>query len=76
MNLELIKKNYIPVSILAYIGKLIETTAAKQIIKHVNQNDMMGDLQSAYIKHLSTKMTLLKVKTDILKSIETNKSPA
>ena len=43
----LIKKNYRPVSNLAYIGKLKEGIAAKQIISHVNQCDLMDDLQFA-----------------------------
>ena len=77
LNLELIKKNYRPVSNLAYTGKLIERIVAKQIIKHVNQNDIIEDLQSAYREHHSTELALkiLKVKTDILKSIDNQEIP-
>ena len=70
INLELIKKNYRPVSNLAFLGKVIERCAAKQIIQHIENNGLMEPHQSAYRKHHSTETCLLKIKSDILEAMD------
>ena len=70
INLELIKKNYRPVSNLAFLGKVIERCAAKQIIQHIENNGLMEPHQLAYRKHHSTETCLLKIKSDILEAMD------
>ena len=45
---ELIKKNYIPVSNLYLLSKLVEFCMLKQLISHCNTNTLIPDFQSAY----------------------------
>ena len=68
-NLDLINKNYRPVSNLSFVGKLIEHVA-DQITSHVTQHSPMEASQSAYHSHHSTETTLLKVKADILRAMD------
>ena len=76
INLELIKKNYQPVSNLEFLGKVIEKAAAKQFIEHIDKNNLMEPNQSAYHKHHSTESCLLKIKRDILDAIDNQKVTA
>ena len=69
-NLDLIKKNYRPVSNLAFVGKIIEIAVAIQLINHISINKPMEPNQSAYKPFHSTETTLLRVKADILKCID------
>ena len=69
-NLELVDKNYRPVSNLECSGKLIEKAATDQITEHISDNNLMEPLQSAYHSGHSTETALLKVKSDILKAID------
>ena len=55
---------------LAFLGKVIERCAAKQIIQHIENNDLMEPHQSAYRKHHSTETCLLKIKSDILEAMD------
>ena len=70
INLDHIKKNYKPVLNVAFLGKLIEKFASKQIINHITRNNLMKEMQSAYMKNDSTKKAVLKVKSGILKSMD------
>ena len=65
----MIKKNFRPVSNLAFSGKLIECIVAHQIISHIDQYDPMEEKQSAYRKLHSTETALLEVKTDTIKAM-------
>lgn len=47
-GLELISKNYRPVSNLTFLSKLLEKCALLQILDHWNENDLLPDYQSAY----------------------------
>ena len=65
MGLELLEKNYRPVSNLSFISKLIESAVADQYINHLNLNKLRDPKQSAYKKFHSTETLLLKVKDNI-----------
>ena len=64
-RLELIFKNFRPVSNLSYLFKLIKHIVCKKIIAHAEETGNLEDLQSAYRANHSMQMALLKVKTDI-----------
>ncbi len=66
LGLELINKNYRPVSNLPFISKLIERAAAEQLIEHLKLNELYDKLQSAYRQFHSTETALLKAKDDIM----------
>ncbi len=70
LGLELIKKNYRPVSNLAFLGKLIERAVAIQLVDHVTANNLMDNFQSAYKMYHSTETALLRVQSDILTEID------
>ena len=66
LGLELMKKNYRPVSNLAFISKLIEKAVAVQLIEHLKINKLYDKFQSAYRTYYSTETALLRVKNDLL----------
>ena len=68
-SLELVLKNFRPVSNLSYLGKIIERLACMQIVQYTNSTNQMEYCQLAYQENFSTEMALLKVKTDILNAI-------
>ena len=70
INLDPIKKNYRPISNLAFVGKLIKCIASKQIISHIDKQNLMKKNQSTYWEYHSTETTLIKVKFDILKVMD------
>ena len=65
-NMDLIKKNYLPVSNLAFLSKIIEKAAALQNSDYMSSNQMLPELQSAYRKNHSTDTALLRMRNDIL----------
>ena len=69
-NLELIDKNYRPVSNLSFLSKLIKRVVAEQLVDHVEKSNLMEQNQLAYRQFHSTETTLIKVRDDILKAIE------
>ena len=69
-NLDLVEKNYRPVSNLQYIGKLIEKAVNIQLNDHITTNNLMEPMQSAYRAGHSTETALIKVKADILNAID------
>ncbi len=70
LGLELEKKNYRPVSNLAYISKLIEKAVAFQLIDHLKRNNLYDKFQSAYRQFHSTETALLRVKNDVLNAMD------
>ena len=64
------KNNFRPISNLTFSGKLMEHIVTDQIISHLNQHSLMQEKQSAYRKFHSTETALLKVKTDIIISMD------
>ena len=60
------RKNYRPVSNLAYVSKLIEKVVVVQLEKHMKENNLEECHQSAYRKQHSTETALLKICNDLL----------
>ena len=71
-NLELVLKNYRPVSNLSFIFKMIKCVVHEQLGNHMSKMGNLEVLQSAYKAGHSTKTALLKVKTNILNAINNN----
>ena len=65
-GLDVIFKNFRPVSNLSFVSKLIERAAFNQIHGHLVRNNLYPVAQSAYRRNQSTETALLKVMNDIL----------
>ena len=72
-GLDVICRNYRPVSNLPFLSKVVEKTALKQFIKHCNENSFLPTYQSAYRKNYSCKTALVKLFDDLLWSMEKQK---
>ena len=65
-GLDLIFKNYRPVSNVQFVSKLTERAVYQQVHLHMETNNIYPLLQSAYRKQHTTETALLKVMNDIL----------
>ena len=65
-GLDLLFKNFRPVSNLPFVSKLIKRAAFYQIHGHMVSNNLYPDAQSVYRRNHSTETALLKVMNDIL----------
>ena len=70
IGLELIDKNYRPVSNLTFLSKVLEKAALNQFITHCNKHSLLPDYQSAYREHYSCETALIKLTNDVLWSME------
>ena len=68
--LDLIFRNYRPISNLSFLSKLIERMVCNQITQYSGTTGMTKKFQSAYRAFHSTETTLIKVKDDILRAID------
>ena len=66
----MIHSNYRPVSNPSFLSKLIEWAMCQQLGDYIPTTDMSGKLQSAYKAAHSTETVLIKVKNDILMSLD------
>ena len=70
LGLELIHKNYSPVSNLSFISKVVECCALLQFNEHCTTYNLIPDFQLVYRPGYSTETNLLKLSNDILWSME------
>ncbi len=69
-GLELILKNYRPVSNLPFVSKVVERAVIQQVNTHIESHCPLPKCASAYRKGHSTESALLKVHADILHNME------
>ena len=69
-GLDLLDRNYRPVSNLGYISKLVERVVVAQLVNHIERHDMMEAHQSAYHSSHSMETALLKLKTHVIQAPE------
>ena len=65
-GLDLLYKNYRPVSDLQYVSKLTERMVFEQIHTHMMTHSLYPEFQSAYHKNHSTETALVRVTNNIL----------
>jgi len=70
VGLELINKNYRPVSNLPFISKVCEKSSNGQFTDHMDVNELTADYQSAYKEGYSTETTLIKLHNDVLRAMD------
>ena len=68
--MELIDRNYRPVSNLQFTGKLIEHVVTNQLNEHITRNGLIELMQSAYRSRHSMETALLKVTDDMLRALD------
>ena len=69
-GLELVNKNFRPISNIQFTSKLTEKTVAIQLQTHMLTNGLFQEMPSAYREHHATETALLKVKNDILMNMD------
>jgi len=69
-------KNYRPVSNLPFLSKVIEKVLAARLFSHMQENNLIEKLQSAYKPLHSTETALLRIHNDILNAIDAGSSVA
>ena len=68
-----IYSNYRPVSNLSFVLKIIEKVVASRLRKHMKENNLEEEFQSAYKAMHSTETALLRVQNDILSALDDKK---
>ena len=69
-------KNYRLVSNLSFLSKVLEKVVGKQLNTHINSSSTSNQYQSAYRKFHWTETALLKIRNDILASMDAGKVTA
>ena len=70
LGLDLLDKNYRPVSNLQFTGKLIERVVTKHLTEHIADHNLIKPMQLHSGLTNSTESALVHVKTDILASMD------
>ena len=66
-------QNFRPVSNLSFLSKVIEKIVAAQLLKHLEKNNLLDKMQSAYKSGHSTETALLRVHNDIMMAVDKKK---
>ena len=66
--------NYRPVSNLCFVSNIVEKVVAVRFSKHLSDNDLYEQMQSAYRPNHSTETALLRVRNDLLCIFEERKA--
>ena len=74
VGLDLIPKNYRPVSNLCFLSKVVEKCMLKQFIGYCNANNLIPQYQSAYRANHSCETSLLRLLNDALWNMENGKA--
>lgn len=69
-------KNYRPVSNLSFLSKILEKVVASRLDTHLELNDLQEPFQSAYRTCHSTETALVRVKSDLLETLDRTGSVA
>ncbi len=70
IGLQLIFKNYYPISNQSFVSTLIERGAIFQLVEHMKSKNLFEKFQSAYSEGRSTETALLRIQNDILMAME------
>ena len=73
-GLDLIPRNYRPVSNLCFLSKVVEKCMLQQFIGYCNANDLIPQYQSAYRANHSCETLLLRLLNDALWNMESGKA--
>ena len=76
IGLDLISKNYRPVSNLKFLAKLFEKCVLIQFTEHCSLNSLLPSYQSAYRKFFSCGTSLLMLADKLLNEMENQRVPA
>ena len=68
--LDLIFKNYRPVSNLPFLSKLTEKIVLHRLNEHISENNLREMFQSAYIQGHSTETALLRIRNYVLNAMD------
>ena len=76
IGLDLISKNYWPVSNLKFLAKLVEKCMLLQFNEHCSLNSLLLSYQSVHRKFFSCETSLLKLANKLLNEMENQRVPA
>ena len=64
------KHSFRPVTNLVNVSKLLEKVISKQLVTHLNDNNLLPSSQSAYRKNFSTETSLLSLTNKVLQNLD------
>lgn len=66
------KPNYRPVSNLSFLSKFLEKCVLKQLLLHLDENELFNKFQSAYRRFHSCETAMTKITNDIFENMDKN----